>query len=238
MEEKGKRRTIVVVIVVTVAVIGVIVCARFAIRALNDSSRALAHVADPKRAPAQGAIVFEPTHSPDVGKVEDLPASAVKQDDNLPLLPAGSMAPDFTLASASGQMVRLSGLRGKAVLVEFFATWCPHCQAEAPHLKQLMATLPETKFALLQVVADSENAASLVAFDNYYGISTPALLDPGPTAGTFYQRGSMGPVTRQYKVGIFPTFYVIDPKGRIAWRADHEQPDALLLQQLQNAAGS
>ncbi len=72
---------------------------------------------------------------------------------------------------------------------------------------------------------------------NIYGITTPALLDPGTTPGSFYHQGASGPVTQQYKIAIYPTFYVIDPKGRIAWRADHEQPDALLLEKLTDAAG-
>ena len=76
----------------------------------------------------------------------------------------------------------------------------------------------------------------MIAFDRYYGITTPALLDPGSRPGSFYRQGATGPVTRGYEVGIYPTFYVIDPKGRIAWRVDHEQPDALLLEKLRDAA--
>jgi hypothetical protein len=90
---------------------------------------------------------------------------------------------------------------------------------------------------MLQVNADSEDGASMLAFDRYYGITTPALLDPGNTPGSYYHRGSTGPVTLQYRVGLYPTFYIIDPNGRIFWRADHEQPDALLRQKLVDAAG-
>ena len=53
------------------------------------------------------------------------------------MLPVGAAAPDFLLSTATGQKVRLSDYKGKTVLLEFFATWCPHCQAEAQHLIRL-----------------------------------------------------------------------------------------------------
>ena len=101
-----------------------------------------------------------------------------------------------------------------------------------------MSSLPVDHFAMISVNADSEDAASLIAFDRYFGITSPTLLDSGSRPGNYYHQGSSGPVTQTYKVGIFPTFYIINPRGRIAWRADHEQPDALLLEKLKNAASS
>jgi len=190
--------------------------------------------------PAQTAakIDFQPTREYDVGRVEGLPASAVTVASNPDLLSVGSEAPNFTLSSAVGTKVSLSDYRGRTVLLEFSTTWCPHCQAEAPHLKSLMQSLPASRFAMLQVNADSEDAASLLAFDDYYGITSPSLMDPGSTPGSYYHQGSSGPVTAQYKIDLYPTFYVINSGGRISWRGDHELPDAFLRQKLLNAAGS
>ncbi len=220
-----------------IAVVGIGVA--FAVTIVNGSSRAVAvGTASSNEPAASGTIDFQPTKAIDAGKVEGLPAGAVQKADNPRLLPVGSAAPDFTLSTASGTRVSLSDFRGKTVLLVFFATWCPHCQAEAPHLKAIMSTLSPEKFAMISVNADSEDAASLEAFDRYFGITTPSLLDPGTTPGNFYHQGSTGPVTLAYKVGIFPTFYIIDPWGTISWRADHEQPDALLLEKLKDASGS
>lgn len=189
-------------------------------------------------AAAADALDFQQTHSPDVGIVEDLPADTTLLAPSATVLSVGSIAPDFALSTVDGRTVRLSDFRGKTVLLEFFATWCPHCQAEAHHLLTMSAQLPSSRFAILSVNADSEDAASLFAFDRYFGIPWPTLLDPGERAGNYNRAGGPGPVTQAYGVALYPTFYVIDQNGRITWRNDREQPDALLMQKLLEAAGS
>jgi thiol-disulfide isomerase/thioredoxin len=122
------------------------------------------------------------------------------------------------------------------VLLEFFATWCPHCDAEAPHLRALAASLPTNRYAVLSINADGENAVSVFAYHRYFGLPFPALLDPSSRPGSFSDPGSAGPVTTRYRVQSFPTFYVLDPSGRIVWRSDGEQPDALVRHELVVAA--
>jgi len=181
-------------------------------------------------------VGFSPTTESGVGEIESQPASAATPTTT-DLLPVGSQAPAFALKTPQGETVRLSQFRGKAVLLEFFATWCPHCNAEAPHLRTLYASLPKKRVAFVSVNADGEDPASIYAYHSYFGLQFPSLVDPSSSPGSFHMPGAAGPVTTSYRVQAYPTFYVLDPKGRITWRSDSEQPDALLRQELLKAAG-
>ncbi len=124
------------------------------------------------------------------------------------------------------------------MLLEFFATWCPHCAAETPYVRNVFASLPSSKYAWLSVNGDGEDAASVYAYQRYFGVTWPALLDPSSQPGNFRQPGAAGPVTTTYRVQAFPTLYVLHTSGRITWRSDGEQPDALLRRELRKAASA
>jgi len=187
---------------------------------------------------AADALGFRQTTAENVGLVENLPPDTTLLAPSKSMLAVGAAAPDFTLSTATGERIRLSDFRGKTVLLEFFATWCPHCQAEARHLTKLFGNLPSKDFAFLSVNADGEDPASLYAFDRFFQIPWPTLLDPGTPAGSYKQAGGAGPVTSAYGVALYPTFYIIDARGRVAWRNDREQPDLLLSQKLHEIAGT
>jgi len=187
---------------------------------------------------AADAVGFKPNTEPGVGEIEAKPPSAALPARSADLLQRGTTAPPFTLKTPQGETARLADFRGKAVLLEFFATWCPHCAAEAPHLKAMANSLAKSRFAFVSVNADSEDAASIFAYHRYFGLPFPALLDPGAPAGNFHQQGGPGPVTTSYGVGAYPTFYVVDPRGKVFWASDGEQPDALLRMKLQAAASA
>ena len=235
------RRTLLLVtagIVIAWVAVAVIVAARPGASPVSAPATTLpaSSAKDPLTAAAD-ALGFRPTTLADVGVVENLPPNTPLLAPSKSVLPVGAAAPDFTLSTATGEKVHLSDYRGKTVLLEFFATWCPHCQAEAKHLTRLHESLPRSDFAVLSVNADSEDPASLYAFDRFFHIPWPTLLDPGSPAGSFKDAGGAGPVTRAYGVELYPTFYIIDGKGRIAWRNDREQPDMLISQKLHDAAG-
>jgi peroxiredoxin len=194
----------------------------------DDAPAALVRAAD--------AVGFTPNVEPGTGEVERLAALAARPPSNPNLLPVGTRAPGFALQTPEGKTVRLADYRGKAVLVEFFATWCPHCAAATPWVRELFATLPSSKYAWLSVNADGEDAASVYAYHRYFGLASPALLDPSSQPGTFRSPGAAGAVTTRYRVQAFPTFYVVDTRGRISWRSDGEQPNALLERELREAA--
>jgi len=192
--------------------------------------------ASPALLRAAEAVNFRPPHLAGTGKIESQPASAAKLITS-GLLPLGAGAPDFTLRTPTGSRVELRSLRGKAVLLEFFATWCPHCNAEAPHLQDLYARLPHRKVAFVSIDGNSDDAASVFAYHVWYGLPFPAVLDQGSHTVTFPEHGPLGPVTQAYGVSEWPTFYVLDPSGRVTWRSGGEQPDALLEAELLRAAG-
>jgi thiol-disulfide isomerase/thioredoxin len=187
---------------------------------------------------AADAVGFHVTTGPNVGVIENLPAETTLPAPSESLLAVGSTGPDFTLSTPDGKSVRLSDLRGRTVFLEFFATWCPHCQAEAPHLLAIYKGLDTAKVAFVSVNADSEDAASVHAFTRHFGLPWTAVLDPGSPPGSFNRQGGVGPVSSAYGLALFPTFYIIDAAGRVAWRADREQPDSVILSRLHDVSGS
>jgi peroxiredoxin len=249
-----RRRTVrrtALLVTAGVAVVGIAIGILIAFRSTPEPARvdpppSQAAAAQPQEvdpslaalAKAADTLGFRQTTDVNVGVVERLPATTALLPASKSLLPEGRQAPDFSLQTSTGKIVRLSDYRGKTVLLEFFATWCPHCQAEARHLLQLSATLAPHEIAFLSVNADSEDAPSLYAFERYFGITWPSLLDPGSPAGSFKQAGGAGPITQAFGVALYPTFFIIDARGRVAWRGDREQPDALLLQKLIDASGA
>ncbi len=122
--------------------------------------------------------------------------------DGLPPAPAvGHPAPDFTLTTSTGEMFTLSALRGKPVILNFWATWCPPCRAELPELEAA-----HERYAgqvLVVGVNQAEPAASVAAFAGQMGLTFPLPLDV------------QGDASRQYAVRSLPTTFFIDRTGVI-----------------------
>lgn len=113
----------------------------------------------------------------------------------------GRPAPDFVLQDLDGRTVRLSDFRGRAVLLNFWASWCLPCRVELPHLKSLQNDMPADRFAILSIT--SENANKTRAFAEKHAINYPVLLDPREQT------------LLQYRVREYPTLVWIDAEGRI-----------------------
>jgi peroxiredoxin len=84
---------------------------------------------------------------------------------------------DFTLADLQGKTWHLQDLRGKVVLVNFWATWCPPCRKEMPDLQSLYDKFKDQGFVVLAI--SDEEAAKVAPFISDRKISYPVMLDPG-----------------------------------------------------------
>lgn len=87
-------------------------------------------------------------------------------------------APNFTFPGLDGEFVSLDDYRGKVVLLNIWATWCPPCVAEAPSLEKLNNRFKDHDFKMLAVSIDEEGENAIIPFMEKYKLSFPVLLDP------------------------------------------------------------
>ena len=110
----------------------------------------------------------------------------------IPAPQAGFLAPDFTLQTLDGDAVTLSELRGKAVLVNFWATWCPPCRAEMPAIQKLYDEYKERGFVVLAVNATYQDTSSAIpGFVEEHNLTFPILLDNTGDSADQYQLRSL-----------------------------------------------
>ena len=126
-----------------------------------------------------------------------------------PMVGAGSVtqgqpAPDFTATTFDGQKLTLSSLRGKPVLVNFFASWCTSCEHELPAIQQEYLMHKDQGFTVLGVNT-LENGDG-VAFYHRFGLTFPAVHDPG-------QPGRIGAV--YHVTNALPASVFIDKTGNV-----------------------
>ena len=115
----------------------------------------------------------------------------------------GSTAPDFTLTTFDGETIHLQELRGRIVVVNFWASWCKPCEQEARELELAYQTYKDQGVMFLGVdYVDIESAA--LAYLERFGISYPN----GPDLGTR--------ISQAFRTQGVPETYVVRPNGRIA----------------------
>ena len=115
-------------------------------------------------------------------------------------------APDFTLPTLSGAPIRFSDLRGKVVLLNFWATWCGSCRAEMPTIEALHRQYKDRGLEVLAVNLDTAPIAKVQTFVDKSGVSLRVGLDP------------LSSTARTYRVLVLPTTYLIDRAGNVIVR--------------------
>jgi peroxiredoxin len=116
--------------------------------------------------------------------------------------PAKAPGPDFTLRDLDGKAHKLSDYRGKVVVLNFWATWCPPCRAEMPSMERTYAALNKKPFTIIGVEV-GEEWETVQTFVAQTGVSYPILLDTDSS------------VSHKWSVVGLPTSYIIDPQGRV-----------------------
>ena len=119
----------------------------------------------------------------------------------------GAKAPDFELPSLDGRKVKLSDYRGKAVLLNFWATWCPPCKIEMPWFVELQKQYGKDGLVVIGVAMDDSEPQKISEFAHEMGLNYPVLL------GTDQVSDDYGNV--QY----LPTTFYIDRDGKIINKA-------------------
>lgn len=156
-----------------------------------------------------GGITFLLTpHSDANGEPQAVPAGQSITAEDIPT--EKPMAPDFELLTIDGETVRLSDYRGKAVLLNFWATWCVPCREEIPDLVKLTGEIDPEKFVVLGLTLQSGPVEKVRGFAEEYNMNYPVLWGEDET---------MVELTRLYSgVQAIPTSFLIDPEGRIRKR--------------------
>ncbi len=130
---------------------------------------------------------------------------------------------DYALEDMDGKTQRLSAQRGKVVLVNFWATWCPPCRQELPSMQRLWEKLKDEPFAM-HAIDVGETAEEILPFIFSTGteLTFPILLDRDSKA------------LKQWPVIAIPTTFVVDKQGRIAYRSvgGREWDDPKLIEEL------
>ncbi len=130
--------------------------------------------------------------------------SRTSTSGKIPAPQQGFLAPDFELKTPTGENVKLADLRGQAVLVNLWATWCPPCRAEMQTIEKVYRDYKDQGFTVLAVnMTHQDNPLAVVPFTEKLRLTFPILLD------------ETGMVANAYQLQSLPSSYFIRRDGII-----------------------
>ena len=133
----------------------------------------------------------------------EIPAVAMNMTRTIKV---GDLAPDFTEKTLAGQDLKLSDLRGKYVLLDFWATWCGPCIAELPSIKAAYETYStDPRFVMISVSLD-EKAQDAKTYADKNGMAWNQVFQTGEW---------QAPIVQAYGVRAIPSLYLIGPDGKV-----------------------
>jgi peroxiredoxin len=118
---------------------------------------------------------------------------------------AGNVTPDFSVKDIAGQAVKLSDLKGKVVLLDFWATWCPPCRVEVPNLIKIFRQFRYKNFVLISVSLDRDLEAAR-AFVRDKEMDWVHIIDFDASRQ----------IAEKFQVEYIPSTFVINRNGKIA----------------------
>ncbi|MFC4712151.1 peroxiredoxin family protein [Planococcus dechangensis] len=136
-------------------------------------------------------------------------------------LAQGDLAPDFMLTDQNGETVQLSDYRGKKVILNFWATWCPPCRAEMPHMQQFHEDNTDSDVEILAVnlTAQDNGAEAISSFIDEFGLTFSIPMD------------ETGSTAQSYQIRTVPTTYILNTRGEIAEKIVGPMDEQIMKQQ-------
>jgi len=154
----------------------------------------------------RGLLTADAKASKDLRKqIDELRQDAVKTHKMKDLF-VGAKMPELKSEDLGGKEVKLSDLKGKVVVLDMWATWCPPCRAMIPHERDLVGKMKDKPFVLVSVSFD-EKKETLTKF-----------LEGEKMPWTHWFNGSSGPIGKELGIRAFPTIYILDGEGVIRFK--------------------